>query len=316
MHRFMLAPALAAALVTLAGCNGITVKPDADSAGTPVTAALHCGRLPIMATLQGEQLQLAVAGEQLVLKQAISASGARYVAEGEPETSLWFKGEQGRLVLRGESYPLCLPANGISEPYRAAGNEPFWSVTMEGGQLTLNRLDGGKLPAQPYVSGAAPGEVVTTAGPAIRLQATDGLCRDSMSGMPYPQQVAVTVGGATLTGCGGDPARLLQGGEWVVEDINAAGIIDRSRVSVTFGPDGRVNGRASCNNFMGEYRLTGESLTIEAPATTRKMCAPAQMEQEQRVLHNLQTLHSFDFDETGALVLRSQDGSLKARLEN
>lgn len=119
-----------------------------------------------------------------------------------------------------------------------------------------------------------------------------------------------------LAGCSGDPARLLQSGEWVVEDINAAGIIDRSRVSLNFGSDGRVNGRASCNNFMGEYRLTGEGLTIEAPATTRKICAPALMEQEQRVLHNLQTLHSFDFDETGALVLRSLDGSLKARLEN
>src|SRR5690606_23840391 len=140
---------------------------------------------------------------------------------------------------------------------------------------------------------------------------TDGLCRDSMSGMPYPQQVAVTVGGATLTGCGGDPARLLQGGERAVEDINAAGIIDRSRVSVTFGPDGRVNGRASCNNFMGADRLAGEGPTTEAPAAARKMGAAAQVEQEQRVLHDLRAPHSLDFDETGALVLRSQDGSLK-----
>lgn len=119
-----------------------------------------------------------------------------------------------------------------------------------------------------------------------------------------------------LGGCSGDPARPLQGGEWVVEDINAAGIIDRSRVTLTFGPDGRVNGRASCNNFMGEYRLTGDGLTIDAPATTRKICAPALMEQEQRVLRNLQTLRSYEFDGTGALLLHSDGGSLKARREN
>lgn len=320
MHINILPPAvLAAALTTLAGCS--TTAPDTSvpriGGGEPFTAELNCGQLPITARQQGaEGLLLNVRGEEFILSQAISASGARYVAEGEPETSLWFKGEQAWLVLRGDEYPLCAPGDSIIEPYRAAGNEPFWSATLEGRQLTLNRLNEGESPAQPYMAGEAAGEVVTSGTPPIRLQAIDQLCHDSMSGMPYPQQVSVQVEGVTLSGCGGDPARLLQGGEWVVEDINGGGVIDRSRVTLNFWRNGQVNGRASCNNFMGEYQLTGESLTINQPATTRKACAPSLMEQEQRVLRNLQSLQGFDFDDTGALLLRSADGSLKARLEH
>lgn len=309
-----LTPALlAAAVVTVAGCSANVTE---RAATEPFHAELNCARLPITATQQDDdQLLLSAKGEPFVLTQAISASGARYVAEGEPETSLWFKGEQARLVLQGVDYPQCAPAGAIIEPFRASGNEPFWSVTLEGGMLTLNRLNEGELPAQAYVAGEADGYFHTQGGHPVSLEVSDQICQDSMSGMLYPQQVNVQVEGASLNGCGGDPARLLQGGEWVVEDIDGGGIIDRSRVTLNFGADGRVTGRASCNNFMGEYQLTGEGLSISHPATTRKACAPSLMEQEQRVLHNLDTLQRFDIDDTGALLLHSADGSLKARLE-
>ncbi|SDT10947.1 Heat shock protein HslJ [Halopseudomonas litoralis] len=319
MHFNTFSPVLlAATLMALAGCSNRQVDAPAATSGAnqPFTAALNCGRLPITATQQGDGLLLSAGDDQWVLRQAISASGARYVAEGEPETSLWFKGERAWLVLQGQEYPLCTPTGAIIEPYRASGNEPFWSVTLDGGLLRLKRLNEGELAAQPYVVDDAPGQVKTSGNPEISMQATDQLCRDSMSGMPYPQRVSVQVNGTTLSGCGGDPARLLQGGEWVVEDINGGGITDRSRVTLNFGRNGQVNGRASCNNFMGEYRLTGEGLSISDPATTRMACAPALMEQEQRVLRNLRNLQGFDFDDTGALLLRSADGSLKARLEH
>ena len=304
---------LAAAVVTVAGCStNVTER----AATGPFHAELNCARLPITVAQQNDdQLLLSAKGEQFVLTQAVSASGARYIAEGEPETSLWFKGEQARLVLQGVEYPHCAPSTAIIEPFRASGNEPFWSVTLEQGMLTLNRLNEGELPAQAYVAGEADGHFHTQGSHPVSLEVSDQICQDSMSGMLYPQQVNVQVEGASLNGCGGDPARLLQGGEWVVEDIDGGGIIDRSRVTLNFGADGRVTGRASCNNFMGEYQLTGEGLSISHPATTRKACAPSLMEQEQRVLHNLDTLQRFDIDDTGALLLHSADGSLKARLE-
>jgi heat shock protein HslJ len=137
-----------------------------------------------------------------------------------------------------------------------------------------------------------------------------------MSGMPYPQRVRVEIEGEQLLGCGGDPARLLQGGEWVVEDILGGGIIDRSRVTLRFWQDGRLTGRASCNNLMGQYQLSGEGLAIGQAATTRMACSPALMEQEQRVLNSLAQVQRFDIDDTGALLLYTSEGALKARLEH
>ncbi|WP_185268859.1 META domain-containing protein [Halopseudomonas xiamenensis] len=317
MHFSIPTLALAATLGVLAGCAaGTDQRPAAsmiESEG--FSTQLQCGRLPVSASGQGEQLQVEVNGEQFAMRQAISASGARYVADTEEETSLWFKGEQAWLVLRGDEYPLCAPAGSIIEPFRASGNEPFWSLTLEQGLLSLNRLNEGELPAQPYVTEER-GQVSTDGAHPVSLRVTEQLCRDSMSGMPFPQRASVQVDGATLEGCGGDPARLLQGGEWVVEDIDGRGIIDRSRVTLNFWRDGRVTGRASCNNFMGQYQLTGEGLGIGQTATTRMACAPSLMEQEQRVLRNLENLQGFDFDDSGALLLRAGSGSFKARLEN
>ena len=186
---------------------------------------------------------------------------------------------------------------------------------MEHGQLLLNRLNEGELPPQAYQSGGRSGEVLSQGEPQIRVQLSDQLCQDSMSGMSYPQQVSVQVEGSQLDGCGGEPGRLLQGGEWVVEDINGAGIIDRSRVTLNFWQDGRVTGRASCNHFAGHYELTGEGLSIGEAAVTRMACAPALMMQEQRVLDNVRQVQGFELDSTGALLLRSAAGTLKARLE-
>ena len=302
-----------AVLAILTGCGAAVVEREAPAVA--FSADLRCGQLPIKVRGQGEHMHLQAGAEQLTLNQAISASGARYVAEGETETSLWFKGEQATLVLDGMAYPQCAPAGAIIEPFRASGNEPFWSLALEQGSMRLNRLNEGELPARPYRAGERAGEYVGAGEPELRLQVTDELCRDDMSGMPHPQRVSLQVAGSTLTGCGGAPARLLQGGEWVVEDINGGGIIDRSRVTLNFWQDGRVSGRASCNNLMGHYQLSGEGLQLGRLATTRMACAPALMEQEQRVLATLEQVQRFDVDETGALLLHSADGVLKARLE-
>lgn len=303
---------LLATFAAMTGCNSLPAVAPTQT----WQADLRCGQLPLTVAATGEQVTLYVKGEQLELQQTISASGARYVADDEQETSLWFKGEQARLVLNGMEYPQCAPVGAIIEPFRASGNEPFWSLTLEQGMLSLNRLNEGQLPAQPYQFRASQGELKSQGDPVITVQLDNQLCRDDMSGMPYPQKVNVQLENTSLHGCGGDPGRLLQGAEWLVEDINDAGIIDRSRVTLNFWSDGRITGRTSCNNFMGQYQLTGEGLSISKVATTRMACAPSLMEQEQRVLANLNGMQSFDFDQTGALLLRSADGSLKARLDN
>ena len=119
----------------------------------------------------------------------------------------------------------------------------------------------------------------------------------------------LTIKGDTFPECEPAGALVLQAGEWVVEDINGGGIIDRSRVTLNFGNDGRVSGRASCNNYVGAYEVQGRSLEVSQLVTTRKACAPSLNEQEARFVQSLEQSSRFRLSETGALVLEGEEGA-------
>jgi heat shock protein HslJ len=137
-----------------------------------------------------------------------------------------------------------------------------------------------------------------------------------MSGMPYPHQVSVNIDDTTLSGCGGSPASLLQGSQWVVEDLAGKGVTDRSRATLDFGGDGQLTGRASCNRYGAAWRLSGEGLTVANARTTRMACSPALDNQETEFLRLLEGAHHFDITDDGALVLHTADGAtIKARRE-
>jgi heat shock protein HslJ len=126
--------------------------------------------------------------------------------------------------------------------------------------------------------------------------------------MPYPNEVVVVFNGKQLNGCGGDPATLLQGGEWVVDYINGTGIIDRSLVTLNFAADRRISGRASCNTYTGAYTLTGEGLTISKTGVNTMACAQALMRQEELFLDVLKNVQRFALAPDGTLILRTGDG--------
>lgn len=84
-----------------------------------------------------------------------------------------------------------------------------------------------------------------------------------------------------------DPAALLSGKSWRVEDIDQGGVLDRGYPVVTFGDDGRVSGRATINRFSGTYRLAGGRLSCGPLALTRMAGPEAAMAQEQRLLATL-----------------------------
>jgi len=150
-------------------------------------------------------------------------------------------------------------------------------------------------------------------GRPISATVSSQRCIDNMSGMPYPLTAEVRFDGRVLKGCGGNPADLLIGAEWVVEEITG-GMLERSRATLTFDADGRLSGRASCNSFFASYTLTGEGLGIGQAGTTRMACAPELMQQEARFLDILKQVQRFEIAADGALLLASGDGRrIKAR---
>lgn len=112
----------------------------------------------------------------------------------------------------------------------------------------------------------------------------------------------------------------LEGGPWLVEDLNGGGIVDNVRVDLTFDPGdagtSRVAGRSGCNRFTGAWQQDGSTITLGPVAGTRMMCAPALMELEAKFLATLAVVTTVSYDETGAALLKAPDGrAIKIRKE-
>lgn len=108
----------------------------------------------------------------------------------------------------------------------------------------------------------------------------------------------------------------LQGSTWVAEDIGGKGVVDNSRATLMFMPEGRLAGKASCNNYFGGYNLDGSKLTTSQMGSTRMACLPALMSQEDNFLRILGLVNSYEFTRDGALLLRTDKGeSLRFRAE-
>lgn len=295
-----------ASLGVLSGCSTLS------GSDAPSTVAMACGQLDVTVDYDDHSAELTVADEHYRLVQVEAASGSKYLGQEDPSMIFWNKGSNATLAVGQRSWPECVPKGAIAEPFQAQGNEPAWQVSVDAGQMTLRELGRPTPMVADYTvtDSSDRGQTLTaeTDEGTVVLKTAPQLCRDSMADMVYPHQVRLEIGGIERQGCGGDPQRLLQGVEWVVEDIDHRGIIDNSRVTINFLPEGRVAGRASCNNFMGGYQLTGEGLSFGQAATTMMACAPALMNQERTFLEVLADVNRFDINSTGALILHTADG--------
>ena len=122
------------------------------------------------------------------------------------------KGTGGGMVAV-ESLQVALPEAGssfceydASYHYKAHGNEPFWNVTVVGGELRFEAMDADEPFVQPAIEARVPGH----SGPAWRAEADGRMlelllvverCWDGMSGAAYPYSAKVNLDGQSFTGC-------------------------------------------------------------------------------------------------------------------
>lgn len=111
-----------------------------------------------------------------------------------------------------------------------------------------------------------------------------------------------------LGGCASDAVQLQTETTYQVEWIGERPLIDRSHLSITFGADGRAYGSAGCNHWFAGYRLAERKLSFDSIGSTRKLCAPALMEQEQRFLEALQQVQRWDISPIEQLQLWPKQG--------
>ena len=115
----------------------------------------------------------------------------------------------------------------------------------------------------------------------------------------------------------GDPPPLggsLEGGPWVVEDLNGGGMMAGVEMELSFDPGdqntSRVTGRAACNRFFGSWSQVGAAVRFGPLAATKMACAPALMELEGKFLGTLEAVRVLSFGPGGAALLTSPDGQL------
>jgi heat shock protein HslJ/membrane-bound inhibitor of C-type lysozyme len=309
-------------LVVLTACSEAPEgAAERDSAAAPAASAVadfaasyQCGDETVGWSGQGETSTLEARGETFDLRQAVTASGAKHEAPDDAGTWIWNKGDKATVSIRGVQLDECENAESAAEnsseaAFRARGNEPGWMLTIADGVLTLISNYG-----ETTITTAAPapeidGAVTRYALPVegLTVVVTEKICSDDATDMPHPYAVTVETAGQTLNGCGGEPSSLLTGGEWVVEDIGGGGVIDNSRASLDFGDD-RVAGSGSCNSYSAAYALSGEGLALGPTMATKRACPEALVNQEQKFFNILQKISRFEINETGALILISDDG--------
>lgn len=265
-----------------------------------------CGETEVTLGFVGESSARLLVGSRFIdLEQDRTASGARFSSRKEIGTWVWTKGDALTVSLAGADPGECREAEEtLPVTLRAGGNEPGWRVTAKGDSVTLVLRNGEETRTAPLPEPQVDGISRRYAMPEAdaQLVVTEGICHDTMTGMPYPGSAVLQVGDEELTGCAGDPAELLGGGEWRVEDIGGGGIIDSSHVAMTF-ENGRVAGSNGCNRYFASYELTGESLTIAEGGATMMACAEALMKQGHRFTEALMSVNGFTIAEDGALVL-------------
>jgi heat shock protein HslJ/uncharacterized lipoprotein YbaY len=272
---------------------------------------LQCGDQKVTIGFVGNVLRLTAGDRSFDMRRVGSASDGVYEAVDDSSTTLRNKGDETMVAIQGKPYPPCKRREGATVPFRATGNEPGWRVDIGASEMALLADYGTTrivMPTPPVERAAGSRRYAgKSGGTDLTVTVFDRPCVDTMSGMPHPMTVVVLFEGRTLNGCGGDPADLLKGGEWVVEDVTGVPPVDGPRITLDFGPAGQLSGSASCNRYGAEYTLSGEGLTIAKGFTSMMACDPKLLDQERTFLEVLGRVRRFDMGPNGTLILHTDD---------
>ncbi|MDN7125443.1 META domain-containing protein [Pseudidiomarina terrestris] len=287
-------------LMLLSGCSPQEPAYPSEAA----VQTYQCGALQVTTKRQDERLQLRFGEQEFLLTPAPSASGSRYVS-AEYGAEFWSKGNEAQFSTDKFSLPLCVQQGTLPQQLNARGNEPFWLVNVNQDQALLRTPGDEQLFApisRQTLNDAAPYSYAIELAATQQLLLDEAICYDSMTGQSFPYTARFKNAEKLWRGCAGDPQRLLTGVSW--KDSRATEHV----ATLTFSSDSRVTGFAGCNYFTGSYTLSAEGLSFSPLAVTKRMCPPAAMDYENRLLQQLTQVNNVKVFADGTLHLRLGNG--------
>lgn len=105
------------------------------------------------------------------------------------------------------------------------------------------------------------------------------------------------------------PANPYTGTTWQIEDIDNGGIIDNSMITLHFADTARITGFTGCNRYFGTIHFNNNTVTVSGLGSTRRACAPALMNQEQRFLAALGRISQLEMARDTWLLARDKLGT-------
>jgi heat shock protein HslJ len=196
------------------------------------------------------------------------------------------------------------PALAQGGDYRAVGTEPFWSVAIEGGRISV---------PTPRGISTVDGRVHRSRRLIMRIQEGRS-CSDGMSDRIYADTVRVSVDGRELDGCGeaSAPRASLAGTRWEIASIDGARVPGGERYRVSFEANS-LSGRAGCNTFSGSYRVGRDGFQAGSLAMTRMYCPGAAMRHEQAFSRILASRVRLYYPDARTLIMRGPAGEIRLR---
>ncbi len=281
----ILLAALVALAVALAACTPTGGEPESIAAPTeqPAAEATVDGATDLEKT--DEMNENGLGGVRWLLVSYLNAAGETVEALADREVTAEF-GADGRVG------------------GNASCNNYFASYTVDGANLTVSQAGSTMMACEPAEVMQQEVEFLTA------LQAAATFARDGET-----LTIANADGATVLTFRAVEPAALV-GANWIATMVNnnreaVSSLMADTAITATFTEDGKLNGSAGCNTYMTSYTLDGANITIQPPASTRKLCPEPEgvMEQETAFLTMLPQAATYTIS-GNALELRTADGAL------
>lgn len=315
-NRFTVKPlALLAVPFLLTACMSTPSDERSAAKATEYKQAWYCDNLQVETSLNGENMELYVRDRSIPLALTVSASGSKYESSTKPHTVFWQKAEEAYFELDGQRMPTCYVAGHVPMPLTAQGNEPGWQVQLTNSHLTFTQMNGVNESSLPYTAGERTALrqrfMAKGAQGNMELMLTNQVCSDTMTGMPYPYTGQLKYDNKELKGCAGSPQQVLRGSEWYVQEVNGKSV-GAELIRFSFLPEGRIAGYAGCNNFFGEYELTGEGIKFGQFGATRMACDVERMDLENAVFSIFRDASTIAIDSVGSLTIQTGDGHIRA----